>query len=148
MYWSSFVARFFSPAGVFRHSLHIGDGEDLLEKQYEIPYPAIARYFHTYFSSGVKSMQLILDKFGTDRYLPGDYYCIENYRASLTYWYESGSHVSAEFPCQPRAAFANWPCSGGCYGLLASTVRCRASARAAGVFRDKPRRVHCPKTGH
>lgn len=85
--------RFFSPNGVFRHSLHIIDNEETTEKQYEIAFPAIARYFHTHFTSGVKSMQLIMDKGVSDRPLHGDSHCIENPKASLVYWFETGSHV-------------------------------------------------------
>uniref|UniRef100_A0A0D2YC65 Adhesion defective protein 1 n=2 Tax=Fusarium oxysporum TaxID=5507 RepID=A0A0D2YC65_FUSOF len=87
--------RFFSPNGVFRHSLHITDAEDTTDKQYEIAYPAIARYFHTHFGSGVKNMQLIMDKGVTDRPLPGDCHCIENSKASFVYWFETGSHLVA-----------------------------------------------------
>ncbi|KAG5662232.1 hypothetical protein KAF25_004471 [Fusarium avenaceum] len=94
-YWNGFVMRFFSPNGVFRHSLHITDAEDTADKQYEIAYPAIARYFHTHFGSGVKNMQLIMDKGVTDRPLPGDCHCIENSKASLVYWFETGSHLVA-----------------------------------------------------
>lgn len=94
-YWNAFVARFFSQNGVFRHSLHITDAEDTTDKQYEIAYPAIARYFHTHFGSGVKNMQLIMDKGVTDRPLPGDCHCIENSKASLVYWFETGSHLVA-----------------------------------------------------
>ncbi|OPB43229.1 hypothetical protein A0O28_0110920 [Trichoderma guizhouense] len=95
-YWNRFVAQFFSsPNGVFRFSLHVGESEDSPDKQYEIAYPAIARFFHTNYSSGVKSMQLILDSGSSDRPLPGDCYCIENPRASFVYWYETGSHLVA-----------------------------------------------------
>ncbi|RFU79868.1 hypothetical protein TARUN_2357 [Trichoderma arundinaceum] len=95
-YWNRFVAQFFSsPNGVFRHSLHVSESEDATDKQYEIAYPAIARYFHTHFSSGVKSIQLILDSGSSDRPLPGDCYCIENPRASFVYWFETGSHLVA-----------------------------------------------------
>lgn len=87
------MARFFSPIGVFRHSLHITDTEETTDKQYEIAYPAIARYFHTHFGSGVKSMQLVLDKGLVDRALPGDCLWIESSKASFVYWFESGSHV-------------------------------------------------------
>lgn len=38
-------------------------------------------------------MQLIMDKGTTDRPLPGDCHCIENSKASLVYWFETGSHV-------------------------------------------------------
>jgi len=92
-YWKDFVTRFFSVNGVFRHSLHITDAEDTTDKQYEITFPAIARYFHTHFGSGVKNMQLIMDKGVTDRPLPGECHCIENSKASLVYWFETGSHV-------------------------------------------------------
>uniref|UniRef100_A0A8H7N1Q0 Uncharacterized protein n=1 Tax=Bionectria ochroleuca TaxID=29856 RepID=A0A8H7N1Q0_BIOOC len=94
-YWNAFVARFFSQNGVFRHSLHITDSDETTDKQYEIAFPAIARYFHTNFNSGVKNMQLIMDKGTQDRALPGDCYCIENPRASLVYWFETGSHLVA-----------------------------------------------------
>lgn len=39
-------------------------------------------------------MQLVLDKGITDRPLQGDGHCIENAKASLVYWFETGSHVS------------------------------------------------------
>jgi hypothetical protein len=87
------VARFFSNNGVLRHSVLINDNEESTDKQYEIAFPAIARYFHTHFSSGIRSMQLIMDKGLTDRPLPGDGHCIENQKASLVYWFEAGSHV-------------------------------------------------------
>jgi hypothetical protein len=79
---------------VFRHTLHISDADETTDKQYEITFPAIARYFHTNFSSGVKNMQLVMNKGTTDRPLPGDCHFIENTQASLVYWFETGSHVS------------------------------------------------------
>lgn len=96
-YWNGFVARFFSNHGVLRHSVLINDGDESTDKQYEIAFPAIARYFHTHFSSGVRSMQLIMDKGLTDRPMPGEGHCIENQRASLVYWFEAGSHVRHSF---------------------------------------------------
>lgn len=91
-YWNMFVHRFFSQVGVFRHSLHVTDSGDP-DKQYEIAFPAIARYLHTHFGSGVRSIQLVWDKGIMDKPLPGDCHCIESQRASLVYWFESGSHV-------------------------------------------------------
>ncbi|CRK35529.1 hypothetical protein BN1708_019808, partial [Verticillium longisporum] len=87
-----FVNQFFSTKGVFRHSVHITDHEDPSDKQYEISYPALARYFHTHFDSGVKNMQLIMEKGTTDRPLPGDGHWIENTKSSLVYWFDNGSH--------------------------------------------------------
>ncbi|KAF3344013.1 PTAB protein [Verticillium dahliae] len=94
-YWNMFVNQFFSTKGVFRHSVHITDHEDPSDKQYEISYPALARYFHTHFDSGVKNMQLIMEKGTTDRPLPGDGHWIENTKSSLVYWFDNGSHLVA-----------------------------------------------------
>lgn len=63
------------------------------EKQYEIGYAALARYFHTHFESGIKTMQLTMDKGTTDKSLPNDCHIIENSKASLSYWFEGGSLV-------------------------------------------------------
>jgi hypothetical protein len=94
-YWNSFVKQFFSQKGVLKHSFLIRDGEDQAhQKHYEIAYPAIARYFHTHFDSGVKSMQLVMDKGTTDRTLPNECHMVMNDKASLVYWFEGGSHVS------------------------------------------------------
>ncbi|KAJ4997134.1 Transcriptional activator ptaB [Colletotrichum sp. SAR 10_66] len=94
-YWNMFVNQFFSTKGVFRHSVHITDIEDQADKQYEITYPALPRYFHTHFDSGVKNMQLIMEKGTTDRPLPGDGHWIENTKSSLVYWFDNGSHLVA-----------------------------------------------------
>lgn len=95
-YWTDFVQQFFSQRGIFRHTMIIRDGEDQgQEKQYEIAYPALARYFHTHFDSGVKNMHLIMDRGTTDRSLPNDCHFIENTKASMVYWFEGGSHLVA-----------------------------------------------------
>jgi hypothetical protein len=98
-YWNDFVSRFFSPKAIFRYALHLVENEPQSEnKQYEITYPALARYFHTHFDSGVKTMQLIMEKGTTDRPLPQDGHYIENQKASLVYWFEEGSHVGFTLP--------------------------------------------------
>lgn len=79
---------------MFRHSIHIADDEET-DKQYEIPYPVLARYFRTHFESGVRNMQLVLDKGTVDRPLPGECHSLENSKASFVYWFESGSHLVA-----------------------------------------------------
>lgn len=93
-YWNELVMRFFSRSAVFRHTLHASaEGEETGPRQYDITFPAIARYFHTHFGSGVKSMQITLGQGTADRPLPGDGYQIENPRASMIYWFETGSHL-------------------------------------------------------
>ena len=96
---------FFSPKGVFRHWVHINEGEEKekTDKQYEIAFPALARYFQTYFDNGVKTMQFVMDKGTTERPMPNGF-SIENSRSSFVYWFENGLHVG--FPCSLFLAFA------------------------------------------
>jgi hypothetical protein len=89
-YWNNFVYQFFSPKGVMRHSLWMLDESS--NKQYEIPYAALNRYFHTHFESGVKMMQLISGK-GSERSLPNNGHYIDNPKSTLLYWFNNGSQV-------------------------------------------------------
>jgi len=101
-YWNEFVQRFFSHKAFFRHTILIKEGESQDGKQYELAYPSLARYFHTHYESGIKTMQLVLDKVTADKQLPNDCHFMES-KASLVYWFESGSHVSV---CQnPPGSF-------------------------------------------
>ncbi|KAK4204815.1 LIM-domain binding protein-domain-containing protein [Triangularia verruculosa] len=104
-YWEDFVKMFFSQKGLFRHTLLEQNPEGPAEKQYEIQYPALPRYFHTHFDSGVKRMQLTMEKGTTDRALPNDCHFIENTKASLVYWFENNSHLVANGTL--RAQFDN-----------------------------------------
>jgi hypothetical protein len=92
-YWNQFVAIFFSQRGVFRFGVK-DNGKDEEDKQYEITYPAMARFFHTHFDSGVRTMHFILEKGTMDRSLPNDCHSIENPKAKFMYCFEDGSHVS------------------------------------------------------
>jgi hypothetical protein len=78
-----------------KHTILFKEGDDSAQaKHYEIAYPAIARYFHTHFDSGVKTMQLVLDKGTIDKPMPNDCHILWNDKASLVYWFEDGAHVS------------------------------------------------------
>jgi len=92
-YWNMFVQQFFSHKGIFRHSILCKEGETQTDKQYELSYSSLARYFYTHYESHVKTIQLILEKGTTDRPLPNDCHFIENGKASLVYWFDSGSHL-------------------------------------------------------
>lgn len=94
-YWQEFVERFFSPKGVLRHALWI-DGEES-NKQYEIPFHALTRYFHTHFESGIKNMQMIMER-GSEKELPNNGHYIESPRSSLVYWFDNGAQVSFIVP--------------------------------------------------
>ncbi|RYP19673.1 hypothetical protein DL767_009607 [Monosporascus sp. MG133] len=99
-YWQEFVSRFFSRSGVFRLNLFVypnnetNTEEQGNSKQYEIAQPALARYFYTHFTSGMRNMQLTFEKGTVDKSLPTGHF-IENPKASLIYWYDN-SHVVAK----------------------------------------------------
>lgn len=95
-YWHTFVNQFFSPKGVFRHSLWILD--ETSNKQYEITYPALPRYFYTHFESGVKNMQMTIEK-GSEKELPNNGHYIESQKSRFVYWFDNGSQVSVECFC-------------------------------------------------
>jgi hypothetical protein len=90
IYWMNFVNQFFSPRGVLRHSLWMTDESS--NKQYEIPFSALPRYFHTHFESGVKTMQLVTEN-GTEKALPNSGHYIESQKSTLVYWFDNGSQV-------------------------------------------------------
>ncbi|POS83496.1 hypothetical protein EPUL_005153 [Erysiphe pulchra] len=91
-HWSSFVETFFSPKGVLRHSVWVMD--DKTNKQYEVTYPALPRYFNTHFESGIKSIQMILER-GSEKELPNNFHYIESQKSSFVYWFEGGAQVVA-----------------------------------------------------
>jgi len=90
-FWTNFVNNFFSPKGVLRHSLWLVD--ESTSKQYEITFPALARYFHTHFESGVKTMQFIAEK-AHEKDLPNNGHYIESAKSSFIYWFDNGAQVS------------------------------------------------------
>lgn len=96
-YWLKFVDRFFSQKGVLRHSVWIVDdasaGNETSNKQYEITFPALARYFHTHFESGVQNMQMIMER-GSEKELPNNGHYIESQKSSFVYWFNNGCQVS------------------------------------------------------
>lgn len=92
-----FVDRFFSHRGIFRLSLPVTGSDSANEehgsdKQYEIVQPALARYFHTHFQSGIHRIQLTFERGTSDRQLANNCHFLENQRASMIYWFEN-SHV-------------------------------------------------------
>jgi hypothetical protein len=89
-YWSDFVEQFFSTRGVLRHSVWIVD--ERASKQYEITFPALARYFYAHFESGIKNMQMITER-AKEKELPHNCHYIESQKSSFIYWFENGSQV-------------------------------------------------------
>lgn len=91
-YWSNFVEKFFSIKGVLRQTLWDADGA-AGNKEFEITFPALARYFHTHFESGIHTIQLITEK-GTEKDLPNGGYFVECAKSSFVYWFDNSAQVS------------------------------------------------------
>lgn len=93
-YWHAFVDRFFSPKGVLHHKVWYtedGAGGGASEKQYEMVYPALARYFYSHFESGIKNWQLITEG-GSEKELPTGHY-VQCQKSSFVYWFHNGLQV-------------------------------------------------------
>ena len=90
-YWSAFVDRFYSPAGVLRQGVW---SSQTGSKQFEISTPALARYYLTQFTSGIDHIQMVLDG-AREREVPGGggAHVVECQRASFIYWYTNESQV-------------------------------------------------------
>ncbi|KAJ2977745.1 hypothetical protein NUW58_g7717 [Xylaria curta] len=111
-YWQMFVERFFSHRGVYRLSLPVlgsdpQSEEHASDKQYEVVQPALARFFHTHFQSGIRQIQLSFDRGTIDRQLPHNCHFIENQRASMIYWFDNShvvatGHLKAQFDSEQR----------------------------------------------
>lgn len=124
-YWNNFVTQFFSARGVFRISLwYIGTdptNEDHTDKQYEITHPALARYFHTHFESGIRRINLTFERGIIDKPLLNGCHFIENQKASMTYWFDN-SHVSHMKYKGIGKKATNCVSLGGCDGNAAGAV--------------------------
>lgn len=126
-YWLNFVDRFFSPKGVLRHSVFILDENN--NKQYEITYPALPRYFHTHFESGIKNIQMIMER-GSERELPNNGHYIESQKSSFVYWFDNGSQVSLE---ERERTLNSLICLVGRLRDTESALRRRSKDRAFGI---------------
>jgi hypothetical protein len=105
-YWAEFVETFFSPRGVLRHSVLDIDGATT--KQYEVTFPALARYFFTHFESGIINMQMITEK-AKEKELPNNCHYIESQKSSFIYWFDNGCQVCC--PSRHRRKGRSLQCS-------------------------------------
>lgn len=99
-------------------------------KQYEITFPALARYFCTHFESGVKNMQMIMEK-GTEKELPNNCNYISSEKSSFIYWFENGSQVSANKSILVR--YGSNKKLVGCQRKAEGSVRLKPDDRTVGV---------------
>ena len=94
-YWADFVETFFSPVGALNHCVLMVEEDK--PKQFEITFPALARYFYTHFEGGISRMQLVVER-GVEKRVPGDGSYIESKNSSFIYQFENGSQVRPTVP--------------------------------------------------
>jgi hypothetical protein len=83
IYWQSFVDRFYSPGGVLRQGVF---NPQAGSKQFEIATPALARYYLTQFTSGIRHIQMVVEG-ARERDSPNGGHIVESPRTSFIYWF-------------------------------------------------------------
>ncbi|RAK85870.1 hypothetical protein BO79DRAFT_41398 [Aspergillus costaricaensis CBS 115574] len=90
--WHNFVLRFYSPGGVLRHT--VCNPQANSSKQFEIATPALARYYLTQCTSGIKHIQMLVDG-ARERDSPNGGHIVESAKTAFIYWFANGSQLFA-----------------------------------------------------
>ncbi|EEH23045.2 hypothetical protein PABG_05256 [Paracoccidioides brasiliensis Pb03] len=90
-YWSRFVDQFFSPSGVLRQGLWCAEQG---AKQFEISTPALARYYYTQFTSGIRHIQMIVEN-AQEKELPTGSQIVESHKTCFIYFLANDCQVVA-----------------------------------------------------
>ena len=89
--WEQFVNYFFSPTGSLRQQVF--SHKNKTDKRFQIPHPALARFFFSHFSAGVKKM--LMSTFDCrESVQPNGGHHVFSQNASLTYVYGNGIRVT------------------------------------------------------
>lgn len=89
MYWQSFVDRFYAPGGVLRQGVW---SPQVGSKQFEISTPALARYYLTQYTSGIRQIQMVVEG-ARERDMPNGGHMVESPRTSFIYWFTNDCQV-------------------------------------------------------
>lgn len=89
-YWQNFVAKFYSPMGVLRQGVW---NAQVGSKQFEISTPALARYYLTQYTSGIRHIQMVMEG-AREQESPNGGHIVESGRTSFIYWFTNDCQVS------------------------------------------------------
>lgn len=89
-YWQSFVDKFYAPGGVLRQGVCNPQAGSF--KQFEISTPALARYYLTQFTSGIRQIQMVVEG-PRERETPNSGHIVESPKTSFIYWFTNDSQV-------------------------------------------------------
>lgn len=91
LYWQSFVERFFTANGSLRQGVW---NPQVGSKQFEIATPALARYYMTQFTSGIRNIQMVVEG-ARERESTNGGHIVESPKTSFIYWFNNDCQVSA-----------------------------------------------------
>ncbi|KAL2820440.1 LIM-domain binding protein-domain-containing protein [Aspergillus granulosus] len=89
LFWQNFVDRFYSPTGVLRQGVY---NPQAGSKQFEIATPALARYYNTQFTSGIRQIQMLIEA-PRERDSPNGGHIVESPKASFIYWFTNDAQL-------------------------------------------------------
>lgn len=89
-FWEDFVAAHFAPGGSLQHQLiNMSDGGD---KRFRISYPALPYYYHSHFTSGIRTMTM-QPQGAVERSLPMGCHAVQFQRCTFTHIFDNGAQV-------------------------------------------------------
>lgn len=104
-YWQQFVSKFFSPDGKF--VLHLATTAEGRIKQFTTPFATLARYWWTYFESGVQNLQVKMES-AKQTPLANDCHYVAFERCQFVFWYGNGVQVSEIYTSQVEKTDTNY----------------------------------------
>ncbi|KAL4968494.1 LIM domain-binding protein [Aspergillus stella-maris] len=102
-YWSNFVEKFYSPSGVLRQGVFNSQAG---AKQFEIATPALARYYFTQFTSGIRQIQMVTEG-AREREAPNGGHIVECPKANFIYWFTNNSQLFSSGTLKAHFDFQN-----------------------------------------
>ncbi|KAL5335275.1 LIM-domain binding protein-domain-containing protein [Aspergillus crustosus] len=102
-YWSTFVDRFYAPNGVLRQGVY---NPQAGSKQFEISTPALARYYLTQFTSGIRQIQMLVEG-ARERESPNGGHIVECPKASFIYWFTNDTQLFSTGTLRAHFDFQN-----------------------------------------
>lgn len=67
-------------------------------KQFEISTPALARYYFTQFTSGIRQIQMLVEG-ARETALPNGGHVVDSRKTSFIYWFTNDTQVCLSFLC-------------------------------------------------
>jgi len=90
-YWQEVISKYYSQAGSMRHQIF--NNRTQSDKSFQLPYPSLARFYHSHFANGVKKMFMQSFEHALEPLTNGGYHVVSR-KVYLTYEYNDGLRVT------------------------------------------------------